>query len=64
MSKKNINHDHFEFIYRAVCNDCEDYVGSKRKSKEEAEVDKKAHLSIPKNKDHDVKIEVTQRFHI
>lgn len=64
MAKKDNTHNSFNFSYRADCTTCEKYVGSKRKSKEQADTDAEAHKAIPKNKEHDVKIEVTQSFYI
>ncbi len=58
------SNDHFKFSYRADCTNCAKYVGPKRKTKPEAEADVQAHKIIPKYKDHVVKIEVTQSFHI
>ena len=57
-------HDHFNFSYRADCSYCEKYVGTKRKTKQEADADAQVHKSVPANKDHVVKIEVTQSFYI
>lgn len=64
MAKSTNSHDHFNFSYRADCMDCEKYVGPKRKTKQEADTDALTHKSISSNKEHEVKIEVTQSFHI
>lgn len=64
MPKIQTNNDHFKFIYRADCINCQKYVGEKRESKTEAEIDRQNHKSFPGNKDHEVKIEVTQSYHI
>ena len=63
--RQTINlHEHFNFSYRADCTTCTKYVGPKRKTKQEADKDAQVHKSNPANTDHDVKIEVTQSFHI
>jgi hypothetical protein len=64
MSEKISDHPHFKFSYRAYCLDCEGYVGRQRDFQSEAETDRTSHKSDPMNKDHEVKIEVTQKFHI
>jgi len=64
MPQNNNNHDHFNFSYRADCTTCETYVGPKRTSKQSAEADAQQHKAILTNKEHDVKIEVTQTYHI
>jgi hypothetical protein len=66
MRQSNITHGHyFTMTYRADCIiDCEKYVGPTRKSIQEAEADAQKHKSVPAYKDHVVKIEVTQSFHI
>jgi hypothetical protein len=64
MPLETIVDDHFKFSYRADCIDCEKYVGPKRKSKPDAEADMQSHKNQPEYKDHEVKIEVTQRYYI
>ena len=64
MAAKKNTQGHFSFVYRADCLTCEKYVGPKRDTKQEAEADAKTHKSSALNKDHEVKIEVTQKYHI
>lgn len=62
---KTDNKSNFSFKYRADCIDCQKYVSKrKRATQQEAEEDALVHNAIPGNNDHDVKIEVTQTFHI
>jgi len=61
MSQKTKTQAEFNFSYKADCITCKRYVGSERESKSEAEDDAEKHLSEPKNKDHLVEIEITQR---
>jgi hypothetical protein len=60
----DILHDHFSFSYRADCRTCKQYVGPDRESKEETDSDARAHKKVIGNEDHDVKVKVTQSFHI
>ena len=64
MSKSKTYHANFAFTYRADCTTCENYVGLKRSSESKAIADANIHKGIPGNEDHDVKIEVTQSYHI
>lgn len=65
MPQTDNNNSHFSFKYRADCIDCQRYVSpQKRSTQQRAEEDALAHTAIAEYKDHDVKIEVTQTFHI
>ncbi|KMQ60147.1 hypothetical protein ACM46_18100 [Chryseobacterium angstadtii] len=63
MAKKTKKTRDHSTLYRADCIDCDRYVGGKT-TKEQADIDKANHKSLPGFADHEVKIEITQRSYI